>query len=62
MAEIIIFCEECGQRNLVSAKELKDKDNPVRCIGCKDILRVVRKNEKNPEVIIKKNNKNNDLF
>jgi len=62
MAETIIFCEECGHRNTVSEEQLNDADNPVKCSGCKDILRIGQKTEKNPEVIVKKDSKDNDLF
>ncbi len=62
MADTIIFCEECGHRNTVSSQAIKDSDSPVRCSGCSDILRIVHKDEKNQEVLVKKGGGDDKLF
>ncbi len=36
---IVVFCEECGARNVVETETLKGKDSP-RCQECNDILRL----------------------
>ncbi len=62
MANTILFCEECGHRNEVDLDALKNSSDPVRCAGCGDLLRIVQKDEKNPEVVIKKGGKSDSLF
>lgn len=36
---MIVFCEECGERNIVEPEQIKPGDPPARCRGCGDVLR-----------------------
>ncbi|SHK86347.1 hypothetical protein SAMN02745216_04210 [Desulfatibacillum alkenivorans DSM 16219] len=62
METTIIFCEECGHKNVVPLEALEDKSKPIKCEGCLDILRIVKKDERNPEVKVKKSDKDDTLF
>ncbi len=62
MESTIIFCEECGHRNVVSPEAFEDTSKVLKCSGCRDVLRIVRKDERNPEVIVKKDTKDDSLF
>jgi hypothetical protein len=37
---MIVFCEDCGERNIVDLEEVKQSGQPVRCRSCNDILRI----------------------
>lgn len=36
---MIVFCEECGARNIIEIDEINPGDGPVRCQVCNDVLR-----------------------
>lgn len=36
---MIVFCEECGERNIIELDEARDAGNPPRCRACNDILK-----------------------
>lgn len=36
---MIVFCEECGERNIVEPERINPGDPPVRCRACMDVLR-----------------------
>lgn len=62
MSNTIIFCEECGHRNIVSKEDIENPDKVVKCSGCMDVLRVVSRDEKNPEVVVKKGGPDDKIF
>ncbi|MDM8516987.1 FHA domain-containing protein [Desulfobacterales bacterium HSG16] len=37
---MIVFCEECGARNIVDPDKLKEQSELPRCMTCDDILRI----------------------
>jgi hypothetical protein len=36
---MIVFCEECGSKNIIDPEHLDPNHEPIRCIECDDILR-----------------------
>jgi hypothetical protein len=36
---MIVFCEECGERNVIDPDEVKASGKPVKCRSCRDVLR-----------------------
>ncbi|GBC60214.1 hypothetical protein DENIS_1165 [Desulfonema ishimotonii] len=36
---MIVFCEECGERNLIDVEAARKTGEPVRCKACHDLLR-----------------------
>jgi predicted Zn finger-like uncharacterized protein len=36
---MIVFCEECGSRNIIDPDQLDPDQEPIRCIECNDVLR-----------------------
>lgn len=36
---MIVFCEECGTRNIIDPKQINPQQDPIRCRECNDILR-----------------------
>jgi len=36
---MIVFCEECGARNIIDPEDIKDHSGPFRCSACNDVLR-----------------------
>ncbi|PKN18411.1 MAG: hypothetical protein CVU71_13015 [Deltaproteobacteria bacterium HGW-Deltaproteobacteria-6] len=38
--EMIIFCEECGERYIIENEEIKGSEMVFTCRVCKDIIRV----------------------
>ncbi len=37
---MIVFCEDCGERNIVEPEEVAKTGKPPRCRSCGDILRI----------------------
>ena len=37
---MIVFCEDCGERNIIDPENIKGITEPVRCRACNDILRI----------------------
>ncbi len=37
---MIVFCEDCGERNIVDPEEVAKTGKPPRCRSCSDILRI----------------------
>jgi len=37
---MIVFCEDCGERNIVEPEEMAKTGKPPRCRACGDILRI----------------------
>lgn len=37
---MIVFCEDCGERNIIDPDKIKNTREPVRCRACNDILRI----------------------
>lgn len=37
---MIVFCEDCGERNIVNPEEVAKTGKPPRCRACGDILRI----------------------
>jgi len=37
---MIVFCEDCGERNFVDLDEVKKSGKQVRCTSCNDILKI----------------------
>lgn len=37
---MIVFCEECGARNIIDPENVTEKTEPLRCVECNDVLRI----------------------
>jgi phosphosulfolactate phosphohydrolase-like enzyme len=37
---MIVFCEDCGERNIIDPEKIKKSMEPARCQSCNDILRI----------------------
>lgn len=37
---MIVFCEDCGERNFVNPEDIKNSGEQVRCTSCNDILKL----------------------
>lgn len=49
---MIVFCEECGSRNLVDTEAMKESTSPPKCKECNDILRIPFSPASQPQNII----------
>ncbi|MEE4357462.1 MAG: FHA domain-containing protein [Desulfococcaceae bacterium] len=47
---MIVFCEDCGERNIVDLEAAVKSGKPVRCQSCHDILRLNIPAEKTAEI------------
>lgn len=37
---MIVFCEDCGERNVIDPEAIRKSGEPVRCTSCGDVLRL----------------------
>ena len=36
---MIVFCEECGTKNIIDPAQARQQQDPIRCRECNDMLR-----------------------